>query len=118
VVSKPAYLILEAPRRVIPELDNVLRPKPKPGEQVVELYVGGMHGGPLVTLHIANVTIRDIFNATSVATEPSFADHNANAPRGWFFTFDPSPPAGKSKYNWQTFFALPGDWHYGTREVP
>jgi hypothetical protein len=116
-VSTAAYGILDAPRDFIPELNQALRPKPEPGKQVIELYSGGYHGGPLVTLHLRNVTVRDILNATSVATEPSFDDHKPDAPRGWICVFNPAPPAGNSKYSFRTLFALPSYWHLGVRDA-
>jgi hypothetical protein len=116
-VSTAAYGILDAPRDLIPELNQALRPKPEPGKQVIELYSGGYHGGPPATLHLKNVTVRDILNAASVATEPSFDDHKPDAPRGWIFAFDPNPPPGKSRYSWRSFFCLPSYWHLGAREA-
>ncbi len=116
-VSKHAYGILEAPQDFIPELKQALRPKPEPGKQLIELYFGGYHGGPLITLHLKDVTIRDILNAASVATEPSFEDHKPEAPRGWVCVFNPSPPRGNSKYSFRTLFAMPSYWHYGVRDT-
>jgi len=114
--STAAYGILDAPRDFIPELNQALRPEPEPGKQVIELYFGGYHGGPPVTLHLKNVTVRDILNAASVATEQSYGDHKPDAPRGWTFAFDPNPPSGKSKYSWRSFLCLPSYWHLGVRE--
>jgi hypothetical protein len=114
--STAAYGILDAPRDFIPELNQALRPKPEPGKQVIELYSGGYHGGPAVTLHLKNVTVRDILNAASVATEQSFGEHKPDAPRGWIFAFDPNPPSGESRYSWRSFFCLPSYWHLGVRE--
>lgn len=115
-VSKPAYDILEDPRYMIPELNEALRPKPEAGKVLLELYSGGPHGGPRITLHLKNVTIRDILNATSIATEASFDDHKPDAPRGWVCVFNPDAPSGNSKYSFRTLFSLPAFWHYGARD--
>jgi hypothetical protein len=119
-VSKPAYVILDAPRDVIPELNAALRPKPEPGKQVIELYFGGHHGGPPVTLHLKNVTVREILNATSVATDPYADDHlPGQAPRGWVCTFNPNPSPGNSNYSWGSLFSMPRTWrlHENQRKV-
>ena len=110
-VSKPAYEIVGAPPDLIPELKVALRPKPEPGKQVVELWSGGYYGGPPVTLHLKNATIRDIINATSVATEPYYANHVlGQAPRGWVYTFNPNPSQGNSKYSWKSLLSMPSTW--------
>jgi len=111
-VSKPAYGILNDPRHAIPGVNEALRPKPEPGKQILELYQGGYQGNLLITLHLKNVTVRDILNAASVATEPSFEDHKPDAPRGWICVVNPNPAAGNSRYSWQSFFSLPRYWHY------
>ncbi len=107
MVSKPAYAILDGPHVVIPELKQTLAPKPGPGEQVIELYFGGYHGGPPITLHLKNVTVREILNAAAVASEP-FAP--SQKPRGWFYAFDPDPPEGPPRHSWKSFLSLPADW--------
>jgi hypothetical protein len=114
-VSKPAYAILDAPQEAIPELHAALRPKPEPGRQLIEIYSGGHHGGPPVTLHLKDVTVREILNATSVATEAHYGDHILGQyPRGWVYSFNPSPSPGSSKYSWRSLFSMPPEW--GLRE--
>ena len=111
VISRPVYGILGAPRRVIPELDEVLTPKAEPGKQAITLYFGGADGGPRVTLHLKNVSVREILNAASVASEPFFAYHDrTRAPAGWVYCFNPNPSPGNSGHSWKWNFTMPADW--------
>lgn len=108
-VSMKAYSILDAPRDVIPPLNEALTPKPEPGKRVITLYFGGYHGGPMITLHLKNVTVREILNATAVASERSTP---AEKPRGWLYALDPEPRAGKPRHSWGSLLSLPRDWNY------
>jgi hypothetical protein len=108
VVSMGAYWILAAPRDLIPVLNEALTPKPEPGKQMITLYMGGYQGGPPITLHLKNVTVREILNAASEATEPFYTRGQVGlAPEGWVYTFDPNPHPGYVKHSWATLFGLP-----------
>ncbi len=113
VVSKSAFAVLNGPRRLIPELDQALTPRAQAGKQVLTLYFGGYQGDLFVTLHLLNATVRDILNATVVASEPFAPQKN---PEGWVYAFDPgqSPESGH-RHTWRTLFSLPRDWNFKRR---
>jgi hypothetical protein len=109
--SKRADMVFNAPRAVIPELNEALLPKVKPGEQMIFLIYRGYQGGPEITLHLTDVTIREILNAASKATEPFFEQGQpGKAPSGWMYTFDPNPPKEHSQHSWRKLFGLPTGW--------
>jgi hypothetical protein len=111
--------VLGAPRDVIPALDRALTPKPEPGKRVIRLYVQGFNPSATpVTLHLKNVTVRDILNAAALASEKSFSH---SAPLGWVYTFDPAKPLTSGyRYTWATLNSLPYGWKDRMRkaEVP
>lgn len=114
VSAKDAYTILGSPRDVIPALDAVLTPKPEPGKRLITLYSGGYHPpGPSVTLHLRNVTVRQILNATVEASEASFPRRSV---RGWVYKFDPDKSLMSGyRYRWGTLYSLPNGWRYRMR---
>jgi hypothetical protein len=109
------YTILGRPRDAIPALDAALTPKQEPGKRLLTLYFGGYHSpGPRVTLHLKNVTVREILNAASVASESSFPQ---SAALGWTYTFDPGRPLISGyRYTWGTLYSLPAGWKYKMRK--
>lgn len=112
---KDAYTILGAPRDVIPSLNAALTPKPEPGKQVITLYFGSIHGGPPISLHLKDVTVRQILNAATVASESSFPERDI---RGWVYTFDPAKPLSTGyRYTWATLYSLPHGWKYRMRQA-
>jgi hypothetical protein len=99
--------ILTRPQEFIPELKARLVRR-RPGEP------GGVLGGPLssvgptFTLHLRRVTVRQILNAVSQATEKFPAERS---PLGWICSFkaDPTLPAG-GVYTWDVHWSVPHDW--------
>ena len=95
--------ILSWPELFIPELKRKLHP----GEdQPIEIYMGAVGIGPLVTLHLRDVTVREILDAVGIATESS-GPHAL--PLGWLFTT--KHPTGSAPVpHWQLFASIPGNW--------
>jgi len=95
--------IMTRPQEFIRALKEVLYPE-KPG------WLGGIHSaGPYnLNLHLQNVTVRDILNAASQATESFPGDLS---PLGWVYTFQPKPglPAG-GVHSWNALQTAPRDW--------
>ncbi len=79
-----AGYILQFPETHIPELSAKLYP-PTPGQPTIRQYIAGVLLGSKVTLHLRDVTVRDILNAASIASgNVSFEDLN-NFPCGWLY---------------------------------
>jgi len=110
-VSMRATMILNTPWDVIPELNEALIPKGKPGEAPIFLIHRGYQGGSPITLHLKDVMVREILNAASKATEPFYEmGEPGKAPSGWVYTFDPHLPKGYSQHAWRRHFGLPLGW--------
>jgi len=96
--------ILSHPLGFIPELKARIEPISP------SLEVGSVlsPSGPTITVHLRNVTVRQILNAVSEPTESLAA---SSAPLGWISTFSPDPklPAG-GKYSWGALPSTPHDW--------
>lgn len=108
VAGVKAGAILNSPERFIPELKIRLTPKPEPGKQILELYVGGYQAGPPVTLHFRNVTVRDILNGVSKAMEETSL---GSRPLGWVYSFERAPdPQIPLVHSWKSLYSLPYDW--------
>lgn len=108
VVGKPAGAILAAPERFVPELKERLTPPLEPGVHRLELYVVAINqSGPLVTLQLQNVTVRQILNAVSNATE---GYGPPDIPQGWAYLSEPDPNSSVPKHSWKPLYSLPRDW--------
>ena len=103
--------ILSRPQDFIPELKARLTPKqtgpPQPGGSIGPgLGVGG--GGPTITLHMRESTVRQILNAVSEAMEQFPPNYQ---PTGWIYSFRPdsSSPIG-GIHTWQFHWSVPHNW--------
>ena len=91
-----------------------LRARLHPGELGYAASI--LSGGPRnLTLHLQNVTLREILNAASQATESFPADLS---PSGWVYTFQPKPglPAG-GMHSWNTLLTAPRDWKVPAKQA-
>jgi len=82
VDDQDAGPILGFPDMFIPELQAKLFP-PTPGQDQLFQYIGGVVPGPKVTLHLRDVTVREILNAVTVATENPKGDGRDDYPVSW-----------------------------------
>lgn len=99
--------ILTFPDRFIPELRAKLFPE-VPGGPQIHVYVGAVPPGPKVTLHVRDVTVREILNAVSVATEAVDGSGHDDYPCGWIFS--PTSSTGEKQPYWGVFLSLPANW--------
>jgi hypothetical protein len=98
--------ILTHPEMFIPELEaRLVRRRPGEPSGVCGTFLPGV--GP-ATLHLRGVTVRQILNAATKATEKFPAER---PPLGWACTFkaDPTLPAG-GVYTWDVHWSVPHDW--------
>jgi hypothetical protein len=110
VVDQHPARIFSAPDDFIGELTVRLRPA---GGGVVASILEGVND-PRITLHLRNVTVRQIFNAVTEATE-NFPEQWQ--PLGWVWLFnddptfktDPHLPAG-GRYSSSFLSSVPQDW--------
>jgi hypothetical protein len=109
VVSQRAGVVLSWPERFIPELYQRLAASKTSGSgQHIDLYVGAVAIGPEITLHLRNVTVRQILNAV---TEASDANAGVEAPVGWECSYEAKAAAGRGALNtWRLLTTLPPDW--------
>jgi len=109
VNSEPAH-VLTRPQDFIPELKARLTPKRTGTPQLGGICcgLGGGENAPTITLHLRNVTVRQILNAVSEAMEQFPPNH---PPVGWLYTFQPDPtsPVG-GKHSWMFFWSAPRNW--------
>lgn len=110
IKDEQATSVLGAPQLFVNELKRRLTPPtaeqaPQPGGSVGPRLRGTTPG---VTLHLKNVTVREILNAVSGATEHFPPDHS---PLGWVYYFQPEPswPAGGS-HRWKFHLSTPTNW--------
>ena len=96
--------IMAWPDRYIEEL----QPAPAHGGKPhMDIVVGPTGTGPEVTIHLEGVTVREVLNAVSIATENSPDDNEL--PVGWVFAVQhPSPSV--SVPNWRILIAVGGNW--------
>ncbi len=109
VVNEPPSSVLSAPQRFIPELNKRLTAPPRAGEPTGTAGpVMRPVGGPRVTLHLRNVTVRQILNSVSEATQHSPAGFR---PLGWVYSFQPDPasPVGGT-HAWTSHGSVPSNW--------
>jgi hypothetical protein len=100
--------LLFRPQEFIPELKARLDPQ-NPRNPQPSGYVGGIHAaGATITLHLKNVTVRDILNAVSQAMDQFPADE---PPLGWVYSFSPKPssPQGGT-HAWMFLWSTPAAW--------
>ncbi len=109
VVSEDPGALLSRPQDFIPELKGRLTPRRAGGPQPGGTGGDELRGvGPGITLHLRNVTVRDILNAVSEATE-KFPPNLS--PVGWVYSFQPDPnlPAG-GVHSWMFHWSAPSNW--------
>ena len=115
VVSQRAGVILSWPERFVPELYQRLAASKASGSaQHIDLYVGAVAIGPEITLHLRNVTVRQILNAV---TEASDANAGVEAPVGWECSYEAKAAVGSGARNtWRLLTTLPPDWKEHVKE--
>jgi hypothetical protein len=107
VDSEDAGPILAFPQQFIAELRAKLAP-PTPGQDQIFVYSGPVSPGPKVTLHLRDVTVREILNAVTVATEIPKGNGRDDYPCSWIYRT--RTHTGEVKPNWGAFFSLPPNW--------
>jgi hypothetical protein len=110
-----AGTILAFPDMLSPELRAKLFPATS-GKQQIFLYTGPVPLGPKVTLHLRDMTLREILNAVAVATEHPKGDGPDDAPYGWIYRT--RIRTGERKPYFGTVWSLPPGWRdlvYPTR---
>lgn len=112
VNSQRAGLILSWPERFIPELSGPEAHASKNGSSSglhIDLFVGAVAIGTVVTLHLRDVSVRQILNAVSEVTD---AHPEVDTPLGWEYSYQPpSAPGQESVRAWRLLMTLPTDWH-------
>jgi hypothetical protein len=110
VVDQHPDRVLISPDDFIGELRARLRP---PGGGVLGEVLESA-SGPRTTLHLRNVTVRQIFNAVTEATENFLAECE---PLGWVWLFNDDPSfkadphlAGGGRYSSFPLSSVPHDW--------
>ena len=107
VADVSATTIIAHPRRFIPELSARLSPK-APVSRRLESYTGPFSiPGRLITLRLRDVTLREILNRVSKATEQCGHDQG---PVGWVYRVNSDDTPGVAKHSWQVLSSLPSDW--------
>lgn len=109
--------IISRPQDFIPELNQRLAAKRAHAEPSGYIGPGLRSVGPTVTLHLSNVTVREILNAVAEATgefPPQYA------PFGWVYSLEPDPKLpGGGKHTWGVLWSAPHDWKQeAERAVP
>jgi len=103
VTNTPAASILAHPARFIPELQARLKPRAALGTRPVQVYSGPFAlSGSEVTLHLQNVSVRQILDAVSEATGSLGTGQQRF---GWACKLRSDDTKGVPKHTWQ---ALPG----------
>ena len=96
--------VLAFPVQFIPELRAALYPETSQHPRVF-VYAGSVVPGPAVTVHLTNVTVREILNAVSIATESATGD---DYPLGW--TYRSAASLAEKGPRFGVFVSLPQDW--------
>lgn len=107
VDSARAGTILGFPALFIQELRSRISPK-TPGQEQIIVFAGPVPPGPEVTLHLRDLTVRDILNAVSVATEHPQGSSDNDYPFGWIYRT--STETGEKKPYWGVTLSLPPNW--------
>ncbi len=103
-----AASILGHPERFIPELRVRMETVRAKAARQPELYSGpyAASSSP-VTLDLKDVTLREVLNHVSQATEYSAA---GEPPLGWAYKVNADDTPGVPKHTWQSQSGLPTDW--------
>ncbi len=107
LVVKPGS-IFSHPQDFIPELNERLHPEAagaQPSGRIGEVMEGTEQS---VTLHLTDVTVREILNA--VTEEWLKSAEGAQMPVGWLYSYDPDAAPPSEKHAWGFQFGLPDDW--------
>lgn len=107
VDAQHAGTILGFPETFIPELRDRLYPS-TPGQNQLFQYIGGVLPGPEVTLHLRDVTVREILNAVTVGTENPKGNGRDDYPVSW--KCRSGTLTGEVKPRCGTFPSLPPNW--------
>lgn len=109
VVDKPPDVLLNYPPLFMPALANRLAQRksgPSLAYQFPSQWVEGV--GPKVTLHLRNMTVREIFNRVSEASEKLPAKY---LPVGWVVSLSPDPALATGwVYSFRLFTTVPSAW--------
>lgn len=109
ITDEQASDVLAAPQLFIAQLQQRLTP-PRVGAPQPSGSAGPRmrSSGPTVTVRLRNVTVREILNAITEATEQFPPQY---APVGWVYSFkrDPALPSG-GKHSWAFLFSVPHNW--------
>lgn len=100
--------ILAHPTRFIPELRARLIPRKEPAERGVEVYVGALTPYPLTSLRLDDVTVREILNRVSEATEDFVPVQPA---LGWVYEVNSDGAPNIPKNTWRSLISFPSAWH-------
>jgi hypothetical protein len=108
VTNKPATVILSDPEGFIPELQARLSPEhPQPANGIL-LYSGPYTPPALrITLHLQNVTVRQILDAVVLATEQIPAD---DLPAGWICLVNSDNTPGVLRHAFNLQGGVPANW--------
>ncbi len=106
VVNEPPSNILSHPAEFIPELERHLKE-----EGIQKAYFpGGLRAaGPGITLHLRDVSIREILNAVTLTSVDVFPPEQL--PAGWVYRFrsDAELESG-ARHSWGVHWSMPSDW--------
>jgi hypothetical protein len=109
VVDKPPDVLVNYPPLFMPALGNRLAERksgPSLAYQFPSQWVEGV--GPKVTLHLRNMTVREIFNRVSEASEKLPAKY---LPVGWVASLSPDPSLATGwAYSFRLFTTVSGTW--------
>jgi hypothetical protein len=113
VTNKSASALLTIPQSYIPALHSRLvaagQPSGTGGSRTSQV------GEPTVSLTIREVTVRQILNAVSQATE---AFPHEYFPLGWSCLFElPSVPSAQANYFWRPLYSAPRNWKQESRSA-
>ena len=100
VKDQPVAMLITHPEMFVPELHARLSTLRNVPPRTHTLGPGLGSGDPKISLHLQNVTVREILNAVSVGTE-RFAE--PYTPLGWVYTFEPD----RSRYSWTFHWSVP-----------
>lgn len=110
VDGERAGTIFTQPARFMPELQSRLTSGDShaQGPAQTDKPVSATAEGPVLSMHLGNFTVREIFNMVSEATERyAFTD----APTGWVYSFQPQPASSNvSGHSFRALVTLPNNW--------
>ena len=108
VDNAPAGRIMGFPDLFIPELHDRIFPVQPGQERRPTVYIGPVPRGPEVTVHLRNVTVREILNTVAVATESPRGNGKDEAPYGWIYRT--TTETGEHRPYWGVFASWPPNW--------